>query len=425
MTIILLFGAFAGGIAIAMPVALALAFACALVLLLSDRLPVTLLPQHIVAAIDSTPLLAIPLFILLGEIVSKGGVGQRLVDLCQALVGWMRGGLAQANIVASMFFGGVSGAATADTAAVGSVMIPAMKRQGYPAALSAVVTCTSSVMGNMIPPTIDLIIYGWLTNTPIDRLFVAGLFPGLLVGVCLMVVTDQICRRNGFGQKQKFSLVDLGQKAWAAIPALGIPVIIIGGILGGFLTVTESAAAAIVYGIVAAFVIDRKAAASQATSVLSGAVRTMGPVLLLIGVASVFGWILTIERVPQELSALLLSIYPTPAAFAITVIVVGLLCGFFLTPATALIILTPIFYPIAIDFGYDPIHFGLILVSSLALGHVTPPVGLTLFIGASLAEVPIDKLIKPLLPYFCALVTAVLLIAFVPQISLFLPSLMN
>lgn len=424
MEVALLFAVFALGLVLAVPVALSLALACTVVLLTSDRLPLTLLSQHIVASIDSTPLLAVPLFVLLGEIVSRGSLGRRLVDLCRALVGWLRGGLAQTNIVASMFFGGVSGAATADTAAIGSVMIPAMKREGYPGAFAAVVTCTSSVMGNMIPPTIDLIIYGWLTNTPIDRLFAAGLLPGLLVGVCLMVVADRVCRKQGFGVRTAFSARVLGGRGLAALPALGLPVIVIGGILGGILTVTESAAAAILYGFGVAVLVDGRGSLRQVPAILAGAVRTVGPILLLIGVASVFGWILTFERVPQDLSAFLISVYPSPVAFALTVIFVSLLCGFFLTPATALIILTPIFYPISRDFGFDPVHFGLILISSLALGHVTPPVGLTLFIGASLAELPVERLLRPLLPFLAALVVAVLLIAFVPGISLFLPGLL-
>ncbi|TVQ30098.1 MAG: TRAP transporter large permease [Geminicoccaceae bacterium] len=425
MTVTVLFGSFFLGLLLAMPAALALALACAAAIVVSDRLPGTLLPQQIVATLDSTPLLAIPLFILLGEIVARSSLGLRLVELCQALVGWMRGGLAQANVVASMFFGGISGAATADTAAIGSVMIPAMRRQGYPAAFSAVVTCTSSVMGNLIPPTIDLIIYGWLTGTPIDRLFAAGIVPGLTIGLCLMAMSYLVSRRRGYGERTPFVVREVGRTGLRAVPALVMPVLIIGGIFGGMITVTEAAVVAILYGLGLTVLVYRELGWRDLLPILAGTVRTVGGVMFLIGVAAAFGWILTIERVPQNLSATLLDLYPGPAAFALTVIAVSLFCGLFLTPATALIILTPIFFPLSRSFGYDPIHFGILLISSLALGHVTPPIGLTLFIGASLAKVPVDALLRPLAPFFLALLVAVLLIAFIPALSLTLPGLMR
>ncbi|MGY6633133.1 MAG: TRAP transporter large permease [Alkalilacustris sp.] len=424
LTILVLMGTFLGALLLAVPAALALAVACAAAILVSDRLPGTLLPQQIVGTLDSTPLLAIPLFVLLGEVIARSSLGARLVAFCEALVGWMRGGLAQANVVASMFFGGISGAATADTAAVGSVMIPAMKRQGYPGAFAAVVTCTSSVMGNLIPPTIDLILYGWLTSTPIDRLFAAGLVPGLVIGLCLMAVTGVVARRKGYGAPRPFRVAAVGRTGLAALPALGLPVLIIGGIFGGIITVTEAAVAAILYALGLTVFVYRDLRLAQVPAILTGTVATVGAVMLLIGVAAAFGWILTIERVPQTLAASMLALYPGPGFFAVTVIVVALFCGLFLTPATALIILTPIFHPIAMSFGYDPVHFGVLLIAALSLGHVTPPIGLTLFIGASIAREPVERLLRPLWPYFLALLGAVLLIAFVPALSLTLPGWM-
>jgi len=425
VTIFVLMVTFLLALLLAVPAAFALAVACAAAILVSDRLPGTILPQQIVSTLDSTPLLAIPLFVLLGEIIARSSLGTRLVDFCNALVGWMRGGLAQANVAASMFFGGISGAATADTAAIGSVMIPAMKKEGYPGPFAAVVTCTSSVMGNLIPPTIDLIIYGWLTGTPIDRLFAAGLVPGLIIGLCLMVVAGYIARKNGYGRRQPFSVRRLGRGGLTAAPALVLPVLIIGGIFGGFITVTEAAVVAILYSIFVTTIIFCDLRRSEVPIIVINTVKTIGAVMFLIGVASVFGWILTIERVPQNLSAAMLDLYPGQAFFALTVIVISLFCGLFLTPATALIILTPIFYPIAMSFGYDPVHFGVLLIASLALGHVTPPIGLTLFIGASIADEPVERLLRPLLPFFAALLVAVFLIAFVPALSLTLPGLMR
>jgi C4-dicarboxylate transporter DctM subunit len=421
----ILFVVFFASLLLSVPVVFSLALGCAAALLWQGRLPGTIVPQQIVAAIDSSPLLAIPLFILFGELVSRGSIGTRLVALCEALVGWARGGLAHANVLASMFFGGISGAATADTAAVGSVMIPEMKRRKYPAAFAAVVTCTSSVMGNLIPPSIDLILYAWLTGTPVDQLFAAGIVPGIAIGVSLMVIAWAQSRRHGYGVPQSFSARRLATTTRDALPTLLLPAIILGGIFTGMFTVTESAAVAFLYGLLLTVVVYRDIGWRELPKLLGAACLTIGSIMLLLAVAKVFGWILTIERVPQNLSAFLLANFPSQAFFAVNVILLALAAGCFLTPATALIILTPILHPIAMALGFDPLHFGVLLLSALALGHVTPPVGLTLFIGSSLSGVPIDKLIRPLLPFLIAMIVAVLAIAYVPAITLSVPALLG
>ena len=422
---VVLFSVFALALLLSVPVTFALALACAAAILWHGGLPGTIVPQQIVSAIDTSPLLAIPLFILFGEIVSSGSIGRRLVALCDALVGWVRGGLAHANILASMFFGGISGAATADTAAIGSVMVPEMKRKGYPGRFAAVVTCTSSVMGNLIPPSIDLIIYAWLTGTPVDRLFAAGIVPALMLGLGMMFVAYQSTRRHGYGEPRQFRLREVGQRFSGALAALGMPVLIVGGILGGYFTVTESAALATVYGLAISLFWYRDLSLRQLPGIFCRAAMMIGSVMFLLGTAAVFSWIMTRDRLPQNLSAFLLETFPSPAFFVINVVLVSLLCGLFLTPATALIVLTPILYPTAMALGFDAVHFGILLISSLALGHVTPPVGLTLFIGASLAREPVDALFRPLLPFFLVLVLVVLLIAYAPAVTLFLPGLMG
>jgi C4-dicarboxylate transporter DctM subunit len=268
---------FFAALLLSVPVVFALALSCAAALLWQGRLPGTIVPQQIVAAIDSAPLLAIPLFILFGELVSRGSIGRRLVALCEAAVGWIRGGLAHANVLASIFFGGISGAATADTVAIGSVMIPEMKRRGYPAAFSAVVTCTSSVIGNLIPPSIDLIIFAWLTGTPVDRLFAAGLVPGVLVGVSLMVISYALCRRHGYGEPLPFSMRVLVRSASRASLTLVLPLVILGGIFTGVFTVTESAAIAFAYGAVLTFGVYRDLPASAAFALLRRLWERMRP----------------------------------------------------------------------------------------------------------------------------------------------------
>lgn len=422
---IVLFSVFAVCLILSVPVPFALIFACASALVWHGGLPGTIVPQQIIASIDTTPLLAIPLFIVFGELVSAGSMGRRLVAFCEALVGWVRGGLAQANILASLFFGGISGAATADAAAIGSVMIPPMKRSGYPGPVAAVVTGSSAVMGNLIPPSIDLIIYAWLTGTPVDKLFAGGILPAMFIGSGLMFVAYRQAKFANYGVATPFRLRTVSYRAKSALAALGMPVLIIGGIFGGFFTVTESAALAVLYGLAVSFLWYRDLGFRDLPSVLGRATITIGSIVFLLGAAGVFSWIMTQDRLPQELSQYLLETLPSRHLFAFNVLLVSLLCGLFLTPATALIILTPIFYPTAMAFGFDPVHFGILLISCLALGHVTPPVGLTLFIVSGIAREPVDALFRPLVPYFLVLVSVVIVISQIPAITLILPAMLE
>jgi C4-dicarboxylate transporter, DctM subunit len=420
-----LFIVFAACLFFSVPVVFALIIASIAAVAWGGALPMMLVPQKIISGINSFPLLAVPLFIIFGEVVNRGGIGRRIVEFSQSLVGWVTGGLAHANIVASMFFGGISGSATADTAAIGSVMVPAMKRANYPVAFSVVVTCTSSIIGIIIPPSVDLILYGWISGTPIDELFAGGLAPGVFIGVGLMIVAYFISRKNGYGVKDPFKFKRLRVSFVETFPALLMPAIIIGGILGGIFTVTESAAVAIMYGLFVTMFYYRELKLKDFGGLFLGAAKTIGQVMLLLGGAKAFAYVMTIEQVPQSVTETLLTTLPSPQLFALNVIIVSLIIGLFLTPAVATIILTPILFPAAMQFGFDPVHFGLLLVSGLALGHVTPPVGLTLLIGASIGEVPVEELIRPLLPFFLMLVATVLIIAYVPPITLYIPSLIR
>lgn len=420
-----LFVVFFAAMALSVPVVFALLLGCVAALFWAGHLPGTIVPQHMVGAIDSSPLLAIPLFIVFGEMVSRSSLGTRLVELCHALVGWIRAGLAHANVLASIFFGGISGSATADTVAVGSVMIPQMKKRGYPAAFSAIVTCSSSVIGNLIPPSIDLIIFAWLTGAPVDRLFAAGVVPGVMVGLAIMLVSYTVCRRQGLGEREPFQWPVLVQSSRKAGPTMLLPVIILGGIFTGYFTVTESAAVALLYGLFLTSVAYRELSWPKLVDIMKAAMISIGSIMLLIATARVFGWILTIEQVPQNLTSFLLTYMNSKALFAVAIIVVALVSGCFLTPATALIVLTPILHPIAMAMGFDVLHFGILLLSALALGHITPPVGLTLFIASSLSQTPVDRLIKPLLPFLLVLLCTVLLVAFVPAFTLTLPGLLG
>lgn len=408
-----------------MPVVFSLLVASIAAIVWGGSVPLTVVAHKLVSGIDSYPLLAIPLFIVFGEVVNKGGIGRRIVDFSQALVGSFRAGLAHANVTASMFFGGISGSATADSAAIGSVLIPAMKRGGYPATFSVAVTATSSIIGIIIPPSVDLILYGWLTDTPMDELFAGGLLPGVLIGCALMVVSHVLSARHGYGIRQPFSFPELVRRTGDTFPALLMPLIIIGGILGGVFTVTEAAAASVVYGLLVTCLYYRELKVADLPALFSDAARTVGQVMFLLGTAKVFAYVMTVEQVPLHLSQALFEALPSTGFFALNVILICLVVGLFLTPAIATIILTPILFPAAMEFGVDPVHFGLMLVSGLALGHVTPPVGLTLLLTSSIGGVSVGQMIRPLLPFFLMLVAIVLVIAYVPAITLFIPDLMR
>jgi C4-dicarboxylate transporter DctM subunit len=380
---LLLFGSFIFFIIIRVPVVFALALSCLSVLLWTGETTLMLIAQRTATSLDSFPLLAVPLFILMGEILNRGGCGEKLVAFSERLVGGVTGGLAHANIVASMFFGGISGVATADTAAIGSVLIPTMMKAGYDPKFSTVVTVTSSIIGIIVPPSIDMILYGWISGTSIVELFAGGIIPGILVGLSLMALSHWICFKRGYRSKEKFSLPKLSKAFVVAFPALIMPILIVGGMFTGIFTATEGASVAVVYG--------------------------------------TFGWILTAERIPHAISEFFLSNVPYQSLFLLNVILVCLVIGTFLTPAAATIILTPILAPVANSFGVDPVHFGLVLVCSVAIGHVTPPVALTLYIGAGISGVSVSELIKPLMPFWLILIAVTLVVAYFPSLTLFLP----
>lgn len=421
----LLFGSFVFFLAIRTPVVFALGLSVLCVLLWKGDITLMLIAQRTATALDSFPLLAVPLFILMGEILNRGGCGEKLVNFSKRLVGGLTGGLAHANILASMFFGGISGVATADTAAIGSVLIPTMVKAGYDAKFSTVVTVTSSIIGIIVPPSIDMILYGWISGTSIVELFAGGIIPGTLVGFALMALSHWISMKHGYRSEEKFSIRKLSTTFVEALPALVMPILIIGGMFTGAFTATEGAAVAVVYGIVIALVFYKGLKIREIPSLVLQVCTTVGSIMLLIAFCKTFGWILTAERIPHAISEYLMTNLPYQPIFLLNVILVCLIIGTFLTPAAATIILTPILAPISSSFGIDPVHFGLVLVCSVAIGHVTPPVALTLYIGSGISGIPVSQLLRPLLPFLLVLIGMTLLVAYVPALTLTLPNLLR
>jgi len=304
-------------------------------------------------------------------------------------------------------------------------MIPTMVKAGYDAKFSTVVTVTSSIIGIIIPPSIDMILYGWISETSVTLLFAGGIIPGTLVGFSLMALSHWISVKHGYRGQEKFSFQKLSKSFIQALPALAMPVLIVGGLFSGAFTPTEGAAVAVVYGLIIVLFFYKGLKFREIPGLFLEVCTTIGSVMLLFAFCKTFGWILTAERIPHAISEFFLSNLPYQSLFLFNVILVCLITGTFLTPASATIILTPILSPVANSFGIDPVHFGLVLVCSVAVGHVTPPVALTLYIGSAISGVPISELLRPLMPFWLVLFVTVLAVAYIPWLTLAIPSLLR
>ncbi|MDQ7729065.1 TRAP transporter large permease [Halomonas sp. SpR8] len=409
-------------LALGLPIAFGLGIAAVVMAFISD-IPLSILIEQSVRGVNSFPLLAIPFFILVGEVMSNGGIARRLMELAGALVGFVRGGLGQVAITGSMFFGGISGSAVADTAATGAMMIPSMTKQGYTAPQATAINTVSSVIGIIIPPSIPLILFGIVTETSISRLFIAGIVPGILIGFGLMATTFIMATIGHAGQTRKFRFDVLWQAFKAAWLALVLPVIVIGGIIGGVFTATEAAVAALLYSLFISLVVYREFKITALWGMLIRTARLTGMVLLLLAFATVIAWFLTINMVPQTLVTQVQAITQDP--FLLLLIVAGLLLlvGFVMDLTPAMVIMAPMLTPIVTSVGVDPVYFGVLMAFILGIGLLTPPVGTCLYVGCGVGKVSMEQLVKAMLPYYAALlVVLVILIAF-PGIVTWLPDL--
>lgn len=419
----IMFGAFAILLLIKIPIPFALGLSSIVTVMAHGRLTLMVVVQRMVTSMESYALLAIPLFILTGELIVESGAGKRLVRFANSIVGHITGGLAHTNILASMFFGGISGAASADTAAIGSILIPTMSESGYSKAFATVVTITSSPIGIIIPPSIAMVIFGWMAGVSIPQLFAAGFLPGILVGLMLMILSYFISKKNNYGYNTKFRMREVWVSFIDALPALTLPLIILGGIFGGVFTATESAAVAAVGALVICIFVYRKPSLFEIARIFGRSAKISGGVILLIAMTQGFAWVMTMLRIPVHLSQFFLAFSTIPLVFLFSVIVISLIIGLFLPPTAALVVLVPILYPVSQTLGVNAIHFGILLIASLGLGHATPPVGLCLYVGSSISGIPISDLVRPMMPFFGVLLLLCIIIAVFPQLSLFVPSL--
>lgn len=391
----------------------------------AGELPLTLVVQRMFTAQDSFHLMAIPLFILAGALMNAGGLSERLVGLAEALVGRFRGGLTHVNIVSNVFFSGISGSAAADASAVGSILIPAMERSGYRRELAAAVTAAASLIGPIVPPSIPMILYGVEAGVSIGRLFLAGAVPGLVLAAAQMLVGAWVSRRQGLPSGKAAGFAEIARAARKAAWAAAMPVIVLGGILGGVFTPTEAAAAAVAYALVVGLAVYRELTFSRVAAALVEAALTTGVVMLMIGVTESLAWILARERIPQQLATWVAGLSLSPALVLLLLNLALLLIGIPLEPAPALVILVPVLMPLVHTLGIDPVHFGVIMVLNLVIGLVTPPVGASIFVVSAISRVPLTKLTGAMWPFLLASIAVLLVVTYVPALSLWLPSMMR
>ncbi|OQY32117.1 MAG: L-dehydroascorbate transporter large permease subunit [Spirochaetaceae bacterium 4572_59] len=412
-------------VTIGIPVVFSLGLANLVLLFLMD-LPFTVLPSRMLSGMNSFPLLAIPFFMFVGEVMNHGGIAKRLVKLADAFVGHITGGLGHVNILASMFFGGISGSAIADTAAIGGLMVPPMVEQKYPPSYSAAVTASSAVIGIIIPPSIPFILFGIVTSTSIAKLFLGGIIPGIIVGLTLMVVTYLTSRKHGYGKRQEgqqFSMKEVWISLKEVWPALTLPLIIVGGILGGIFTATEAGAVAAVVALLLGLFYYKQIKIRDLPGILLSTAKTTAIVLFLCGMAMVSAWLLTRARVPVTLAALLTGL--TESKILILLMCNGLLflIGFVMDLTPAILILAPILTPVMTAVGIDPVYFGVIMCINLGIGLVTPPVGTVLYVASGVANVKMEELVRSLLPFLGALLLVLVLLIIFPNLVMLIPNL--
>lgn len=431
MIVVLLFALLFALIALGLPIALSIGLP-AIGLMLTPGVfpagvPISALGQTIIqllfAGVDSFDLLAVPLFMLAGAIMETGGISRQLIDFADRLVGWLHGGLACAVIVAAMFFAGISGSAAADTAALGAIAIPAMVRQGYPPAFSAALVAAGGAVGVIIPPSVPMVIFGFLTNVSIARLFAGGMMVGLLFGLSFMAVAVWISWRRGYGTRTPFSLRQLWGAFKAAAFALGAPVIVLGGILLGIVTVTEAAALAVFYALFVSTAINRQLKWTDLPRLIIRSQTIAATILFIIAMAKVFTWLVAMQQTTQLVQGAVSALALPPWGLLLLVMAGLLVLGCVMETTAALILLVPVLVVLAPQMGVDPIQFGVLMVVNLAVGMLTPPVGICLFVSCGISGLPLGQVSRAAVPFLAVAMAALLISCFWPPVTLWLPSL--
>ena len=407
--------------AAAVPIGFALGMA-PLVALQAQGIPLIVIAQAALESLDSFTLLAIPFYVMAGRIMLAGGMATRLIGLAAALVGWVRGGLGAAGVLTAMFFATISGSSSATAAAIGSILVPEMTKRNYPKPYAAAIVAASGEIGVIIPPSIPMVIYAVTVSESIGALFLAGILPGLLIGLSLMGLIIVQSSMRGYGDPTRFVLREVARDVWAATRraslSLLMPIIVLGGIYGGIFTATEAAVVAAVYALILGLFVYKELRWRDLPDILAGSAKTSAIVLIIVAFASVFAYVLTTYQAPQAVAGWLTAVTASPLIFLLLVNGFLFFVGMFMETLAAIIILAPVLAPAAIAFGIDPVHFGVIVVVNLAVGMVTPPVGVNLFVACSISKLRMEQLMPPLLPFLATLIICLLIITYVPALSL-------
>ena len=409
------------------PVAWSIAISSLLTIMVSvPFLPsLTTVSQRIATGLDSFALLAIPFFILSGQIMTEGGIASRLISFAKTLVGFLPGGLALINIISAMLMGSIAGSAMASASAMGSILGPEMEKEGYSKEFGVAVNITSATTGLVIPPSNVLIVYSLASGgVSVAALFLAGYIPGILTGFFLMIVAMIWSKKNNYKVGKKSTLKEVFTEFINALPSLFLLVIVVGGIIFGIFTATEASAIAVLYTLILGF-IYRELTVKEMPKVLLESIEITAIVMLLIGASMCMSWVLSFENIPQDISTFLLGISDNKIIILLIINLILLMVGIFMDMTPAVLIFTPIFLPVVTSLGMDPTHFGIILVLNLCIGLCTPPVGSVLFVGVGIANTTITKVIKPLIPFFIVMIFSLFLVTYIPALSLFLPELFN
>lgn len=384
-----------------------------------------IMPQRMFGGLNSYAIMAMPFFMLAGEVMNRTGITNSLIKLAEMLVGWIRGGLAHVNILTSMLFAGLTGSAVSDTAALGSILIPSMVERGYSKGFSAAVTAASSIIGPIIPPSIIMVVYGSLMNVSIAGMFAAGIIPGILLGTSIMILSYFISIKKDYAEKRpipSFKEVIIALKE--SIPALIMPLIILGGILGGIFTPTEAAAVAVLYAVIIGLFM-RKLTVKDFWKIIQDTATSQGMILIILSCAAILAWVLASEQIPQSIANFMISITGNKLVMLFLINVLLLVFGMFMDITAALIILAPILGPIAIGLGVHPLHFGIIMTINLTMGLMTPPLGACLFVACGITKISLKVIAKDILPFIIVEVAILFLITYIPQLVMFIPNLLG
>ncbi|MDQ0338271.1 C4-dicarboxylate transporter DctM subunit [Caldalkalibacillus uzonensis] len=410
---------------IGVPVAISLGFASTIAIWWDGTIPLIIVAQRLFTSVDLFPLMAIPFFILAGTLMEAGGISQRLINFANALTGHMTGGLALVAVVTSMFFAAVSGSSAATVAAIGSILIPAMIKRGYHKNFSGGIQSISGELGVIIPPSIPMILYGVTTETSIRDMFIAGIIPGIFIGISLLLTVYIIAKKRGYKGDTNITWADRKKAFKEALLPLIMPVIILGGIYGGVFTPTEAGAVAVAYAFIVGVFVYKEIKWKEVIQLLSRSVVMSSIIMFIIANAGLFGWILSREGVPQMAASFFAGISDSPIIFLLIINALLLFIGMFIETSVSIILLAPLLMPVAMHMGIDPVHFGIIMIVNLAIGMCTPPLGVNLFISCQIANISLIEITKAIIPFLLVMIINVLIISYVPWLSTWLVQLLN